>query len=617
MSIKTTQLVPPNPATTRAHSVHLSYDPKNRRLAYASGNSIVIRPLDPTDIDSVPVQFTGHGAHTTTVATFAPNGNYIALGDASGVVKIWDCSVVGASPQDDRDPYAQPMVKSEFPIIAGAIKSIAWDADSTRVIAVGEGKDKFGRCFTWDSGNSIGEIQGHSGVVHAISIKPTRPYRAAGGGEDKAVVFYQGPPFKFDKTLRGLHSNTVRDVKFLPNGTYFASVGLDRTIVVYDGKTGDQTIVHSQAHEGGIFALSWVADDEFITASADSTLRQWKINGDALEGPLHEYVVAAKSLVETQQLGVVATDKWVVSVGFNGVLLYFDLGSGAEPVYQVHGHQRPLTALQVVEDTLYSGSADGRVLQWLLNPRVAPLPREEPATIHANYVVDIVATKSGIVSVGWDDVIKLGLNLVSLPEQPRQAVYDEASNTVYVVGETTLTAFDASTQETKQQVKLPFAATGVAIVPGTLTLLVLDGSANKVTPYTNMEPQTPWAALRAAPVVVRVSPDGQYAAVADLFGKYTVYNIADGSVVTSRWAFHTARVYDAQWSPDSQYLVSGGLDCGLIIYLIGRPAKSLKFPLAHQSGVSGVSWLDYKQGTFVSTGMDGAIKTWQADLSEF
>lgn len=51
--------------------------------------------------------------------------------------------------------FEQPYIKSEFQILAGPIKSIAWDADNSRVIAVGQGKDKFGHCFTWDSGNSI------------------------------------------------------------------------------------------------------------------------------------------------------------------------------------------------------------------------------------------------------------------------------------------------------------------------------------------------------------------------------------------------------------------------------------------------------------------------------
>ena len=88
--------------------------------------------------------------------------------------------------------------------MSGPIRSIAWDADNSRIIAVGQGKEKFGHAFSWDSGNSIGDIQGHSSPINAVDIKPQRPYRAATVGDDHALVFFTGPPFKFDKSLRAI-----------------------------------------------------------------------------------------------------------------------------------------------------------------------------------------------------------------------------------------------------------------------------------------------------------------------------------------------------------------------------------------------------------------------------
>lgn len=608
------QLVPPNPLTTRAQLVHLSYDRHHQRLAYAANNSVIIRPVDPTDATTVPTQFTGHGANATTVAEFAPLGNYIASGDVTGMVKIWDCAVLSGPAAADRDPFAQPTVKLEFPIIAGPIRSIAWDADLARVIAVGEGKDKFGRCFTWDSGNSVGEIMGHSGAVQAVSIRPQRPYRAVAGGDDKAVVFYQGPPFKFDKTLRGNHLNTVRDVKFSPQGTYFVSVGLDRAIVVYDGKTGDVLSTKAQAHQGGIYAVLWLSDDEFITASADGTLRQWKAS--ALDSEPFTYVVSLKPTVDEQQLGVVVAGDWIVSVGFNGVLLYFTVGD-AEVKHSVKGHQKPLTTVAVpTAEAVVSGLNDGTVFQWQRKQGVIQ-PFPQPGPRHANYVVDLIATKEGVQLVGWDDKLINGDHQATLPEQPKQAVYDAAHDLVYVVGELLITTYLGSSSEHKDKIALNYTALGLALVPNSQTILVLDATNNQVVVYEGSQEKQRWEKLRAAPVVVRVSPDGQYAAVADSFGKYVVYNVKDGLVVTLRWAFHTARVYDAQWLPDLKYVVSVGLDCQVIVFSIGRPAKLAKYPLAHQTGVLGVAWTDYDQGRFVTVGMDGVIKQWQVDLKQF
>ena len=49
-------------------------------------------------------------------------------------------------------------LKSETKVISGKINDIAWDGESQRIIAVGEGKERFGHAFTFDSGNTVGEV---------------------------------------------------------------------------------------------------------------------------------------------------------------------------------------------------------------------------------------------------------------------------------------------------------------------------------------------------------------------------------------------------------------------------------------------------------------------------
>lgn len=132
-----------SPSTARGTPTHLSSDPKGERLAYASGKSIFLRSIDNPAISK---QYTQHTAQTT-VARFAPSGYYVASGDVSGSVRVWDCVGEGAT-------------KGEYHIIAGKINDIAWDGDSQRIVAVGDGKERFGHFVTADSGNSCGEISG-------------------------------------------------------------------------------------------------------------------------------------------------------------------------------------------------------------------------------------------------------------------------------------------------------------------------------------------------------------------------------------------------------------------------------------------------------------------------
>jgi WD repeat-containing protein 1 (actin-interacting protein 1) len=68
-------------------------------------------------------------------------------------VRVWDS--VGAD----------MALKTETKVISGRINDIAWDGDSQRIIAVGDGKERYGHAFTYDSGNTVGEVKYISSVA--------------------------------------------------------------------------------------------------------------------------------------------------------------------------------------------------------------------------------------------------------------------------------------------------------------------------------------------------------------------------------------------------------------------------------------------------------------------
>jgi WD40 repeat protein len=190
------------------------------------------------------------------VARFAPSGFYVASGDASGMVRVWDCQGEGAT-------------KGEYHINR-SITDLAWDGDSQRIIAVGDGKERFGHCITADSGNSVGEISGHSAPINSVAIRQQRPIRAVTGSDDMSLVFYQGPPFKFNTSLRGQHNRFVYGVAFSPDGSNIVSVGADKKIWLFDGKTGEaKNHIGADSHKGSIFSVAWSPDSKHVvTASA-------------------------------------------------------------------------------------------------------------------------------------------------------------------------------------------------------------------------------------------------------------------------------------------------------------------------------------------------------------
>ncbi|CAI5756026.1 unnamed protein product [Candida verbasci] len=599
MSINPTAIAVPQPSTTRGISTHLSLDALNQRLAYCNGKSIIIRPIDFNSNQPVIV-FNKH-LFTTTAVKFSPSGYYIASGDESGNVKIWDVSPT------TNTIFDQPIIKSEFQIISGPIKSIAWDNDSQRIIAVGDGKEKFGHAFSWDTGNSIGDIQGHSSSINSVDIKLQRPIRAATVSDDYAMIFYTGPPFKFDKSLRGNHSNIIRDVKFSPNGEYLVSVGSDRIICLYNGKTGEFIKKNENSHDGGIFAVSWTTDSEyFITASADNTLKKWSINGENVKTIKVSETISPLN----QQVGLALAKDFIISLSVNGSLNYFNYDG--ELVKIVSGHQSSITKIEINNNKLISGDSNGKLYEWEIKDEKLnsiPILKGE----HKNYISDILTIGYITYTIGWDDVLKSWKNneliqSITLNAQPKQIISYEDKLIILFESKIELYSNDL---KLLTDYKFPFSSTNIALLNN--SLLITNNSQNTIEEFKIVENEITFTKsfpkMRSPPTLIRVSPNMEYFAVGDSTGKYTLYN-QNGDVITTRWAFHTSKIFDAKWAKDSKYLISGGLDDGLFLYSVDKPSKVVKFPLAHSgTGISGIEWIG--DNKFITSGLDGTIRTWE------
>lgn len=502
------------------------------------------------------------------------------------------------------------ITKGEYFVISGRINDLAWDADSARIIAVGDGKERHGHCFTADSGNKVGEISGHTSVVNAVDIRPVRPYRAATVSDDSSLVFYHGPPFAFNLSSRGHHTTFVNDVKFSPDGNFIVTVGSDYKIALYDGKTGEfQRLVGEGVHKGSIFAVSWSPDSsKFVTSSADGSVKLW----DASSGEvLHSWNF--ERTPENQQVGVVFAGKYIISLSLSGDLHYLE-ESSSEPTLSINGHQKSITALSPSGDGgFYTGSYDGRVIYW--SPKgVSTIVSGDG---HSNLVAALGADAQGnIWSAGWDDVLKsinktsFSGSSTSIGEQPKALSVAQSAGLVALVGENSLHIFEGGKDSS---VKLPFTATSVSITSDGSLIAV--GSQNYQVHLFNRDlspSSVKLPPLTAAVTYLAFSPSGVYLAAGDASGKIILYNIPEKNIQTSRWAFHTSRINSISWHPSGDYVVSGSLDTNIIVYSVKSPIKNIKTMGAHKDGVNGVAWLDEK--TVVSAGADASAKLWTVEF---
>ncbi|ETN39097.1 uncharacterized protein HMPREF1541_05319 [Cyphellophora europaea CBS 101466] len=621
MSISPDGIYAALPTTTRGQPTPLSADSKGERIAYSSNKSIFLRSIDDPALST---QYTQHTANTT-VARIAPSGFYCASGDASGIVRVWDCS-----------PNGSGNTKGEYSIINGRINDIAWDGDSQRIIAVGDGKQRYGHCVTADSGNTVGEISGHSAQVNAVSIRQQRPIRAATAGDDKNLVFYQGPPFKFnDIPGRGNHTNFIYGIGFSPDGTHLVSVGGDKKIYLYDGKTGavnTEIVDSSNGHTGSIFGVSWSKDSkQFVTCSADRTVKIW----DAEAGKVkHTWSFGETVDVSNQQVGVVwpnRSDGLVVSLSLSGELLYLNEGS-TTPSKILSGHQKNVTALtsssEGAKPTLWTGSAEGRVCSWDTATGSAESIEGDG---HTNIISGLAATSSGahpqIYSVGWDDTLRtVDANAktftgqsTKLSSQPKALTCTSDSLVVVAQLESVIVYRDG---EEDGELPLKSSPSALGAHSSTVAIGASDSSLRLFTLTPGKAPKQSAVIdqVSATPITaIAFSQDGSMLAAGTAAGKIYVYKVSSGitgaltgsvsvELVTDRWSAHTGKVTSIAWKPDGSGAVSGSLDTNIHVWSLKEPGKRVKATNAHKEGVNGIAWIGE---TVYSTGADAAVKKWR------
>ncbi|KAI5290391.1 WD40 repeat-like protein [Ascosphaera aggregata] len=608
MSIRQEAIWAPSPSTTRGQPVQLSCDPKGTKIAYASGKSIFIRSIDNPAIST---QYTDHVCETT-VARFSPSGFYIASGDVSGTVRVWDCVGEGKT-------------RGEYHIVSGRINDLAWDGDSQRIIAVGDGKQRFGHCITADSGNTVGEIKGHSKQINSVSIRQMRPMRAAAAGDDRTTVFYHGPPFKYNNGFRSNHTNYIYGVAFSPDGSNLVTVGADRKIWLYDGKTGEpKTEIGSGEHTGSIFSVSWSPDSsKFVTASADQTVKIWDVESGKVTQTWR--FGGEGTSISDHQVGVVwpsgRSDGLIISASLSGDLNYLIEGT-EDPVRIVTAHQKSINTVHVFQQgeeksTLWTGSYDGKVNCWDVETGMAEVVQGKG---HSTLITGLAHTSDGsgrMYSIGWDDTLR-SIDLTSksytesetaLASQPKGIA--SINGTVFVASGNEVEIFEDSSKvgSYQSQSSLTAIAAGsktVAFASEDLKITICSR-----TESTTLTAETVIETNRDQLTSLAFTPDVSLLAAGDSSGRITVYKTEDGSIVTSRWTAHTARISSLSWDKQGTHLASGSVDSDIYIWNLNKLGDWLEALNAHKDGVHGVAWLS--EARIASVGADAAVKIWALD----
>lgn len=403
------------------------------------------------------------------------------------------------------------------------------------------------------------------------------------------------------------------------------SVGSDRRIWLYDGKTGEaRKQIGDGEHTGSIFAVSWAKDSKsFVTASADQTVRIWDPEAGKCT---HTWRMGGETVhVPSQQVGVVwpqgRSDGLIISVDLAGNLNYLTPGS-TTPSKIVYAHQGSITAAGLSGSSLLTGSYDGRVRAWNISSGIASAIDGET---HSNYVAGIAGTDTRMYSIGWDDTLRsidptaqtfIG-STSKISSQPKGLAVSK-SGLAFVATAENIEVFGSDGTRLSQTPLKNAQATSITASP-TDDLIAVGLSNNTAIiykPSPDGKTLTETAVLKdtsltSPPSTLTFSPQGTHLAIGTSAGRICVFTTSDWSLFTSRWSAHAARVTSISWSSSGEYAVSGSLDTNVQVWSVKEPGKRIKAGNAHKEGVNAVVWVG--ENRVVSAGADAAVRVWRVE----
>ncbi|KAG8703636.1 hypothetical protein FRC11_010568, partial [Ceratobasidium sp. 423] len=232
------------------------------------------------------------------------------------------------------------------------VRSVAFSPDGTRIVSTSY--DKTIRIWNAQNGAPIlGPLKGHNWHV-------TSAERYAFG------MLKLGK--RCSAPLKG-HTNNVTSVQFSPDGTRIVSSSYDKTIRIWDSKTGIALLDPLEGHTQKVTSVRFSPDGNYlVSGSADATVCVWNaLSGKLCLGPLK---------VHTDQVATVAFSPHgthIVSGSLDGTVQVRDARSGELILGPLMGHTAWVRSVSPSPDgtRIISGSGDGTVCVWdAQNPEI-------------------------------------------------------------------------------------------------------------------------------------------------------------------------------------------------------------------------------------------------------
>jgi len=241
-------------------------------------------------------------------------------------------------------------------------------------------------------------LEGHNDGVAAVAVTPDGAL-AISASDDKTLRVWDLKTGNTLRTLKG-HSAGVNAVAVTLDSGCAISASDDRTLKIWDLKTWKE-VRTLQGHRWGVNAVAVTPDGgQAISASSDYTLKVWDLKtGNAL-GALEGHSAGVNAVAVTPDGGQ------AISASSDHTLKVWDLSKG-NVLRTMKGHNNVVTAVAVTPDggQAVSASNDNTLKVWNLKTGHAVRTLEG----HSDAVRAVVLTMEGreAISASWDRTLRV------------------------------------------------------------------------------------------------------------------------------------------------------------------------------------------------------------------